>query len=123
MERGPVTDKLRFTVCDKAPDVPLKVTLPVAAATPCVAEKIICCFVPRVNVKAEGATDTPVGRPEVETLIWPEKPLTALAETETAAEEPGATEVLCGVTDRLKSGGGGGGGGCEFPPPPPQPAN
>ena len=123
MERGPVTDKLSFTVCERVPDVPLKVTLPVAVAAPCGAEKMTCCFVPGVKVKAEGEADTPDGRPEVETLTWPEKPLTGLADTETEAEEPGATEVLCGVTDRLKSGGGGGGGGCEFPPPPPQPAN
>lgn len=78
-----------------------------------------CCGVPGVKLKLAGAAETPAGRPDIDALICPEKPLSAVAETETDAEAPGGTDVLVGLTDMLKSGWDGG-GGPELPPPPPQ---
>lgn len=62
-----------------------------------------------MSPKVAGEADTPDGSPEIVTLIEPENPLIAVADTITCWLLPPTWRLsVPGVTERLKSGAGGG---------------
>ena len=91
------------------PAVPLNVTVAVPVASDDAAVNDTCCGVPGVSVKLPGMATTPLGRPEIATLIEPVNPFNAVAETEIVCAPPPASSVIAPeLKPKLKSGAGGG---------------
>jgi hypothetical protein len=75
-------------LCVSAPDVPVNVAVPDPAAVPAAAVRLRVAAVPGVRVSEEGCAVTPEGSPVIATDTLAEKPLTAVANTETVAAVP-----------------------------------
>ena len=65
LDKAPSTDKLICVPWDKEPDVPVKVTVPLAEGAFEAAERLNCSEVPGVRVTVDGETVTPDGNPAI----------------------------------------------------------
>lgn len=91
----------------RLPDVPVKVTVAVAAAAVGAAVITTLCAAPGVRLRVAGFAVTPEGRSVIATATVPVSELTAAAATLTGKPvEPPTTVKEAGVSVRAKSGGG-----------------
>jgi hypothetical protein len=86
---------------DSEPEVPVTVTFAVEAGVVAAADRNSCP--PASGVKGAAEAVTPDGRLLAWTVIEDEKPLDAVAESETETEVPASTMMLGGVTVSAKS--------------------
>lgn len=81
MPVGAATVRESVAVWLSEPDWPWITTLEVPIVALAAAVSVKLCGVPGVRVSVAGATVTPVGRPEIETLTELVKPFNPVAET------------------------------------------
>jgi hypothetical protein len=92
----------------RLPEVPVKVRVDAPAGVVTVALRVVLCATPGARLRVAGFAVTPVGRPVMETVTFPEKAFTGVAVKLTC--EPDVPAVIVsdvGATERVKSGGGG----------------
>ena len=98
---------VRAAACVRLPEVPVKVTVDVAAAALEDAVSVVLCAVPGVRVRLAGFAVTPLGRPVIATVTAAVNPLDGVALTLTAPlPEPAVRPSVAGVKLSVKSGGG-----------------
>ena len=100
----PFTLSARAAVWLKAPDVPVKATIPFAVVADAAAAKLTVCGTPAERFSVVGVAVTPAGKPARDTWTVPAKPLaaTAVAVTDCAAP-PGVKLALAWLSLSEKS--------------------
>jgi hypothetical protein len=94
-------------VCERAPEVPVRVSVAVPPDVAGVAEIDTFWAVPGVRVRVEGCAVTPLGKPVIATATMSVKPLADTALTLICwTGPPGTSETLAGLEERVKSTGG-----------------
>ena len=89
------------------PEVPVNVTVDVAATALSAAVNVVLCATPGARLNVVGFAVTPAGSPVIATVTVPANELTAAAVTLTATPAPPATRVTeAGDRVNVKSGGG-----------------
>jgi len=102
---GAATVRATVAVCDRVPEVPVKVMVAVAGVAVAAAVIVRFCAAPGVRVRVTGLAVTPVGRPVMATATEPVKLLMAVASTLTVwPAAPVVRESVVGATAREKSG-------------------
>src|SRR5439155_1729457 len=100
------------------PEVPVNVTVEVAAVALSAAVSVVLCATPGARLNVAGFAVTPAGNPAIATFTIPVKPLTGTAfRLICCPAPPGTSGMLAGVAVRVKSPAA---AGME---PPPQDAN
>lgn len=101
------TVKAREAACVRLPEVPVKLTVAVAAPALDAAVKVVLCAAPGVSESVAGLAVTPLGRPVMAMATVLLKELTAVARTLTFEPlSPATSAADVGETESEKLGAG-----------------
>jgi hypothetical protein len=99
-----VTLSEKVVVCEREPEVPVRVIMLEFVAAVALAVSVIVCCVPGVTVNDAGTTVTPAARPEISTTTGEVKPLIGVAVKATGwVLAPAVMAMVAGAAEREKS--------------------